>query len=68
MTSANREPIESGKCFEFSMPESRDWTRAVEIIMYQVGGDLCNIDVSHCPAKGIQDDGFGPEAHAHGLF
>jgi hypothetical protein len=68
MASANGEPIESAKRFELSMPESRNGTCAVEITLYQAGGDLYNMDVSHCPAKGIQDDRFGPEAHAQGLF
>src|SRR3989304_4174609 len=68
MASTDEESIESAQGFEFSMPKGRDGSRPIEIMLYAVGCNLCNLDVPHGSAEGMEDNRFGPEPHAHGLF
>lgn len=60
--------VESAEGLELSVPESSDRTCASEVDLHGFGTNLCNVDVPHCLAKGIEDDSFCSKAHPKGLL
>ena len=66
--SGNGMAVESAEGLKLSMPEGGNRACAGKVTFNGQGIDLRDVDITHCPAKSLEDTRFCPKTHPYGLF